>query len=71
MQGYLEKGVQTLMAQGWSTEAISMIKWIRTSKLSMTDSLSVGLDRVVPLQGAPLKRRVPITDEGCGVRDEG
>ena len=33
--------------------------------------MGVGLDHVVALQSAPLKRRVPITDEGCGVRDEG
>jgi len=40
MLGYLEKGNQTPMAQGRSTEIISMIKWIRTSRLSMKNSLS-------------------------------
>ena len=30
---YLEKGVHVPMAQGRSTEVISMIKWIRTSRL--------------------------------------
>ena len=33
MQGYLEKGIQTPMAKGRSTKIISMIKWIRTSRL--------------------------------------
>jgi len=33
--GYLEKGIQTPMAQGRSTKIISMIKWIRTSRLSI------------------------------------
>jgi len=36
----LEKGIQTPMAQGRSTEIISMIKWTRTSSLSITISLS-------------------------------
>ena len=40
MYGYLEKGIQTLMAQGRSTQIVLMIRWIRTSRLSMTDSLS-------------------------------
>ena len=37
--GYLEKGIQTPMAQGRSTKIISMIKLIRTSILSMKKSL--------------------------------
>ena len=40
MQGYLEKGIQTPRAQGRSTKIISMIKWIRTSRLSIKNSLS-------------------------------
>ena len=40
MQGYLEKGIQTPMAQGRSTKTISMIKWIRTSRLSRKNALS-------------------------------
>ena len=36
----LEKGIQTPMAQGRSTKIISMIRWIRTSRLSMKNSLS-------------------------------
>ena len=36
----MEKGIQTPMAQGRSTEIISMIKWIRTSRLSIQNSLS-------------------------------
>jgi len=41
LTGYLEKGIQTPMAQGRSTETISMIKWIRTSRLSIKNSLSL------------------------------
>ena len=33
-------GIQTPMAQGRSTKIISMIKWIRTSRLSIKNSLS-------------------------------
>ena len=40
MYGYLEKGIQIPMAQGRSTKIISMIKWIRTSRLSIKNSLS-------------------------------
>ena len=36
-----ENGIQTPMAQGQSTKIISMIKWIRTSRLSMKNSVSV------------------------------
>ena len=43
MLGYLEKGTQTPMAQGRSTEIISMIKWIRTSRLPVQNSLSLYL----------------------------
>ena len=39
--GYLEKGIQTPSAQGRSTQIIAMIKWIRTSRLSINNSLSV------------------------------
>ena len=39
MRGYLQKRIQTSMAQSWSTEIISMIKWIRTSRLSIKNSL--------------------------------
>ena len=38
--GYLQKGIQTPMAQGRSTNIISKMKWIRTSRLSMKNSLS-------------------------------
>jgi len=40
MYGYLETGIQTPMAQGRSTEIISMIRWIRISRLSIKNSLS-------------------------------
>ena len=40
MLGYLEKGMQIPMAQGRSTRIISMMKWIRTSRLSIKNSLS-------------------------------
>ena len=39
-KSYLEKGIQTPMAQGRSTKVISMIKWVRTSTLSLKKSLS-------------------------------
>ena len=38
--GYLQKGIQTPMAQGRSTNIISMIRWIRTSTSSIQNSLS-------------------------------
>ena len=37
----MEKGIQTPMAQGRSTKIISMITWIRTSRLSIKNSLSL------------------------------
>ena len=42
MYGYLGKGTQTPMAHGRSTEIITMIKWIRTSRLSIKE-LSLSL----------------------------
>jgi hypothetical protein len=49
IQGYLEKGNQAPMAQGRSTEIISVtqsisievIKWIRISRLSIKNSLTM------------------------------
>ena len=38
--GLREKEIHTPMARGRSTKIISMIKWIRTSRLSIKDSLS-------------------------------
>ena len=35
-------GIQTTMAQGGSTKIISTIKWIRTSRLSIKNSLLRG-----------------------------
>jgi len=43
MSGYLEKGIQTPMAQGRSTKIISMFKWIQTSRLSIKNSLAFAL----------------------------
>ena len=40
IHGYLEKGMQTPMAQGRSTKIMSMIKWIRTGRSSIKNSLS-------------------------------
>ena len=60
--GYLERGIQTPMAQGRSTKIISMIKWIRTSRLSMKNSPSSCAQRVVAAAGggeAIPKRLVP------------
>jgi len=47
--GYIEKGVQTPMAQGRSTKIILMISWIRTSRLSIEYCLSAGS----PAVGSP------------------
>ena len=41
MLGYLEQGIQTPMAQGRSAKIIETIKWVRTSRLSINDSLSL------------------------------
>ena len=38
--GYLGKGIQTTIARGRFTKVISMIKWIRTSGLSIKNYLS-------------------------------
>ena len=46
MLGYLKREIQTFMAQGRSTKIISMMKWIRTSRLSIKHSLSVGLSHL-------------------------
>ena len=43
IKGYLEKIIRTSMAQGRSPEFISTIKWIRTSRLSTKNSLSLSL----------------------------
>ena len=51
MEGFLEKGIQTPMAQGRSTKLISMIQKIRTSRLSIDISLSGHLQR---MRGYPL-----------------
>ena len=51
--GYLEKGIQTPMAQGRSAKIISMIKWIRTRRLSIENSLLE-----VALLALPLALRV-------------
>jgi hypothetical protein len=66
MLGYMEKGVQTSMAQCRSTAIIEMIKWIRTSRLSIKKCLSCHqqpevkyLPRFSPLlirlEGSPLR----------------
>ena len=44
ISGYLKTGIRTPMAQGWPTKIISMIKWIRTSRLSIKNSLSLWQD---------------------------
>ena len=41
MLTYMEKGIETPMAHGQSTKIIQMIKWIRTSRLSVKNSLSL------------------------------
>ena len=49
-----EKEIQTPTAQGRSTKIISMIKWIRTSRLSIKNSLSEVLPSVA---GGPWRWR--------------
>ena len=43
MQGYLEKGIQNSHGARPVHQIISLIKWIRTSKLSIQNSLSHAL----------------------------
>jgi len=52
MCGYLKKGM-TPIAQGRSTKIISMIQWIRTSRLSINNSLSPGVSEMVIAFGVP------------------
>ena len=40
MLGYLEKGIQPAMAQERTTQVISTIKWIWTSRLSIKNPVS-------------------------------
>ena len=56
ISGYLEQGIQTSMAQGRSTEIILIIKWIRTSRLSINNSLPLLISADGVEGGAP---------EGC------
>jgi hypothetical protein len=61
MLGYLEQGIQTPMAQGRSAKIIETIKWVRTSRLSINDSLSAGggggaCIREEGAQGGPTKQ---------------
>ena len=59
-RGYLEKGIETPMAQGRSTKIISMIEWIRTSRLSIKNSLTHGAapgSRRQVRQGRGMERR--------------
>ena len=55
------------MAQGRPTKIISMVKWIRTSRLSVTKSLSQFAERAVRLVqlGRGDTRRVPFRPVGC------
>ena len=63
MLGYLEKGIQTPMAQGRSTKIISMIKWVRSSRLSVKNSLSAGI-----LRGASVgSARSSLTQQGTSL----
>ena len=49
---FLQKGIQTPMAQGRSTEIITMIKWIRTSRLSIKE---LSLSRFPASNGTPVR----------------
>ena len=48
MLGYLKKGIQPPMAQGRSSKFNSMIKWIRTSWLSIKNSLFAISQKLCP-----------------------
>ena len=56
--------MQTPLAQGWSTTIISMIKWTRTSRLSIKISLSCWTEQVdislYGTYGAYFKHQVPV-----------
>ena len=54
----LEKGIQTPITQGRSTRIISMIEWIRTSRLPIKKSLS-GRCSSTPLQHLSQKATPP------------
>ena len=55
IQGHLEKRIQILMAQGWSTKIIFIKKWIWTSRLLIKNSLFSPCGRCV---GGPTKRGI-------------
>ena len=61
IQGYLENRSQTPMAQDRSTKIISMIKWIRTSRFSITNALSKEwLQYSTPVRGGSAHSERPI-----------
>ena len=66
-QGLGLKGIQTPMTQGQSTKIISTIKWIRTSRLSIKNPLSLGLLLSVGLE---LPFSVPFSVLRFGVEDQ-
>ena len=57
--GYTETGIHTPMAQGRSTQIISMIKWIRTRLLSIKKSLCTQL-RIVQRAGEAILAALPL-----------
>ena len=59
------KGIQTPMAQGRSTKIISMIKWIRTSRLSTKNSLSGGRTWTVYSKSSSRVRVTAVTPRAC------
>ena len=61
MLGYMDKIIQTPMAQGRSTKIIKMIKWIRNSRLSIKNFLFVGVTSTGTLTGLEKPPR-PTTD---------
>ena len=64
---YLEKGIQTLVAQGRSTKTISMIMWTRTSRLSIKISLSLCLlsIRCPPPPRGPMATGMPRSSDAA------
>jgi hypothetical protein len=67
LTAYLEKGIQTPMAQGRSTQIISMIKWIRTSRLSIKNSYLISSNPSLGPKGPTWFRVTPLPGTDCSL----
>ena len=73
ISSYMEKGIQTPMAQGRSTKTIPMIRWIHTSRLSIKISLSSTIPCTLPRAvrswgGGPSGASLSVNSLGLGLR---